>query len=246
VSHEIDPTHEELTRMLMDREHERERQSSGAVFASQAEPLPRTRLSPPPSPSATATQSPSPARSPAKDWSKVDPLKLSIDGLEKLFASVKAGDERAKAAFTQFMDCGGSLVWRQAGDLAKLAERSLLKTVFNASPTLCVSGSRKFQALRDELAVDNATPLEKLAIERVVLTTNFASAIDVFVALQGPEGLLSAKLAQTQQIAERRVNDALKALKTAREISRSAMAGPLRLFGSRPREAEAPLKVATA
>jgi hypothetical protein len=224
VSHPTDSAAEEFKKAILEAQREHQ-QKSRRPTASQG----------PPSPADVPVEPPA-APPPPVDWRHIDPQKLTLDELEKLFAAAHGGDADAAETFGKFMDDGGSALWRQAGDIAGVAEKALLTAVYRKSPTLCISGRRRIRELRAELASEHATPLEKLAIERVVLASTFAHAIDAFVAMQGPEGLLSAKLVQAQQHAERRVTAALKSLKTAREIGRPAIVGPVLLFGSRVRE----------
>lgn len=191
-------------------------------------------------PSEPPAAAPAPARHSSTDWSQIDLRKLSIDGVEQLFASAQAGDASAAAMFSKFLDEGGSAVWRQAGNLAAVAEKALMNAMFDGSVPLCISGRRKFQEMRAELTSSNASPLEKLANERVLLTAMYAFAIDAFVAMQGPAGITSPELGRAQQLAERRMTAAMKSVKIAREISRAPSAGPLVLFSRPPGEAQVP------
>ncbi|MBA3481084.1 MAG: hypothetical protein H0T51_04625 [Pirellulales bacterium] len=186
-----------------------------------------------------------PPADPPVDWSEAELGQLSLASLEKLIASAEAGDATAVAAFRQFLDKGGSAAWREVGDLADVAEKMLVAKVFTGAKAPALAARRRFQDLRTELAEDHATPLEKLAIDRVILASMFACAVDFLVAAEGPGGLTSEKRIQAQALAEKRVHAAMKSLQTAREISRAAVAGPLRLFGSRTRSTEPPLRAAT-
>jgi len=193
--------------------------------------------------SATPPQTPSPAPAPPTDWHGDDRSRFSLSELEKLVARAEAGDRGAIAAFQQFLDNDGSAAWREAGDLAAAAEKTLATKVYAGKKALALSVRRRFQELRKQLSEDNATPLEKLAIDRVILAFMFACAVDFVVASEGEEGLASEKRLKAQAHADKRVQAALKSLQTAREISRGAVAGPLRLWShSRPQSAaSAPL-----
>lgn len=199
---------------------------------------------PPYSPETSAEPSPEPAAPPV-DWSQVDLDQLSLASLEKLIAGAEAGDAQAIAAFQQFLEDGGSAAWREVGDLADVAEKMLVAKVFAGTKGPALAARRRFKELRTELAEDHATPLEKLAIDRVILASMFACAVDLLVAAEGSDGLTSAKRLQAQATAEKRVQAALKSLQTAREIGRAAIAGPLRLFGSGSRKTAAPPQAAT-
>jgi hypothetical protein len=233
-SHPFEPNHQGTLEMLKKAaQAQRDRSAEGALPTGS-----------PVGPSKPPMKPPTPGGPQAVDWSTIDPQELTLNGLEKLFASVQKGDAAAQAAFVNFLEVGGSAVWRQAGDLAGLAETALLTTLYSGSPTLSLSGRRKFQELRAELTSEDDTPLKKLAIERVVHTSMFVFVVDAFVAMQGLDGLLSARLAQAQHLAERRLNLALKSLKTAEEISRAAVAGRPSHADSKARETETALQTA--
>jgi hypothetical protein len=210
-----------------------------ALLLQACEELP-PQSAPPPSP-----EQPPPAADPQIDWSQVDLSQSTLNDLEALIASALTGDANAVKAFQAFLANGGSPAWREVGDLAVVAEKMLLTTMFSGKAAPALAARRRSQELRQALADDHATPLEKLAIDRVILASMFAAVIDSLVAADGMTGVISAKHIQAQHLAERRVQAALKSLQTAREISRAAVAGPLRLFGSRSRAAEPPARAAT-
>ena len=180
------------------------------------------------------------------DWSQIDIRSLSVRDAKKLFAEADAGGEAASKAFKEFMANGGSVAWREAGDLTGLAERALSIAIYRDQKALHEASHRNFEELRAALAGDDAAPIEKLAIDRVVMASKFAYAIDMFIGVCGREAITSAKLVQAQLIAERRVNVALKSLKTAREYCRAANSGSLKLFGSKVLGAEASQAAASA
>lgn len=163
-----------------------------------------------------------------------------------MIAAAESGDEHAVTAFQHFLASSGTAAWREIGDLAGVAEKTLLATVFGSKKGPAFSARRRFQELRQQLSDDHATPLEKLAIDRVLLASLFAAAIDILIAAEGLNGLTSPKRAQAQVFAEKRVQAALKSLEIARAISRAAVAGPLRLFGTRSRSAEPPARRAAS
>jgi hypothetical protein len=171
---------------------------------------------------------------------------LTIGELEKLIASAEGGDPAALAAFQQFLANDGSAAWREVGDLADVAEKTLSTKLFNGLKGPALSARRRFQELRQQLADDHATPLEKLTIDRVILASTFACAVDCLVAAEGAAGLTSERRIKAQQQAEKRVQTALRALQTAREISRGAANRPLRIFGHyRPQASGTPPLSAT-
>jgi hypothetical protein len=172
-----------------------------------------------------------PTARPAIDWSQTKLDALTISKLEMLITSAEAGDPAALAAFEQFLANDGSAAWREIGDLADVAEKALISKLFGGQKGPALSARRRFQQLRQQLTADHATPLEKLAIDRVILASTFACAVDCLVAAEGAAGLTSEKRIKAQQQAEKRVQTALRSLQTAREISRAASNRPLRLFG---------------
>lgn len=179
-----------------------------------------------------------PEEAASDDWYPAALEELTVENLEKLIARAEAGNARAIAALVEFQRMGGSPSWRALGDLADVAEKMLAMMIYpgRKGPPLAVR--RRFQDLREELAADHATPLEKLALDRVILASMFANAVDYLVAAEGPDGLSSEKRIRAQAAAEKRFQAAMKSLKTAREICRTAVAGPIGVFGSRPRSVQ--------
>ncbi|MBA3485472.1 MAG: hypothetical protein H0T51_27065, partial [Pirellulales bacterium] len=173
----------------------------------------------------------------ARDWSAADLTKLSLPELETLISCAQRGDPAAVKAFNQFFDGDGNAAWREVGDLADAAMKMLATRAYRGKKAPPLSARRHFQKLRKQLAEDNATPLEKLAIDRVILASMFGAAVDLLVAQGGTETLTSEKCLKAQALAAKRVQVAYKTLQTARAISRAAVAGPLRLFGSRSQAA---------
>lgn len=161
------------------------------------------------------------------------PVESELDRLEKLIAQAERGDATALAAVTKFFAEGGNVAWREAGNLADVAEKLLATTLFPDSKgrSLCVG--RYVRELRDKLVDNDVSPLEKLAIDRVSLAWTFACAVDALVAGSG-SGMASTALVRAQEAAEKRFQGALKSLQLAREICRGAAGRPLRIFGSRP------------
>ncbi|MBA3480787.1 MAG: hypothetical protein H0T51_03135 [Pirellulales bacterium] len=178
---------------------------------------------------------PAPPPEPARDWAATDLTQLSLGGIEALISDAHRGDPAAVKAFNQFFDGDGNAAWREVGDLADAAVKALGTRAYAGKKAPALSARRHFQALRKQLAEDNATPLEKLAFDRVILASMFGCAVDVLVAQGGTETLTSEKCLKAQALADKRFQIALKSLELARAISRAAVAGPLRLFGSQSR-----------
>ena len=178
---------------------------------------------------------PAPPPEPTRDWSATDLTKLSLPELETLITCAQGGDPAAVKAFNEFFDGDGNAAWREVGDLADAAVKALGTRAYAGRKAPAMSARRRFQELRKQLAEDNATPVEKLAIDRVILATMFGAAVDLLVAQGGTETFTSEKCLKAQALAEKRVQSALKSLELARAISRAAVAGPLRLFGSQSR-----------
>ena len=169
------------------------------------------------------------AESPAQSKRKA----LSFKKLDELMARAEKGNEKAIAEFQAFLDEDGNPAWRAMGDLANLAEKSLAKQLFAESRSAALSVSWKFNDLRRQLAEDNATPLEKLAADRVILASMFATAVDIVIANGGSAAMTSERAANAPLQAEKRVSEALRSLKLAREISRAAVASAVPAAGAK-------------
>ncbi|HMP07828.1 MAG TPA: hypothetical protein PJ982_15870, partial [Lacipirellulaceae bacterium] len=151
--------------------------------------------------------------------------------LEALVAQSRRGDAAASATVRQVFADAQNPIWQEAGNLVELAERMLAASIFPQAPAAALSVSRYGQHLRDELSDQGASPLERLAIARVVMAWNLAGALDLRAAAASA-GAPSAPLVKAQDAAERRFHKALASLQLAREISRSSAGRPFRSLSS--------------
>ena len=118
-------------------------------------------------------------------------VQSQLDRLEILIAKAVKGDAAAIAEVEEFFADGENRAWREAGNLADVAEKVLATVLFQGSRGRPRSVARYGRELREQLIDKDVSPLEKLAIERVVLAWNFACAVDVLVA-SSREGVASA------------------------------------------------------
>lgn len=84
-----------------------------------------------------------------------------------LVKKANGGDRKAQAALRRILDLHPQL-WERAGDLAAHAQLSLVNLVSKGEFFLGESLQRRLNQLRKDLEAPFASPLEKLAVERVV------------------------------------------------------------------------------
>lgn len=145
---------------------------------------------------------------------------LAPEALADLVRRVEAGDAPAMAALRQLFDDAPAL-WQQLGDLARHAEQGLIAHVGRESVVTAEALGRKLPALRHELGADEATPLERLLIDRLVLTWAQAHVADVDALRAGrlPPAQASFYLNQ-QNKANQRFLASVRTLATVRKLLR--------------------------
>jgi hypothetical protein len=95
------------------------------------------------------------------------------------------GDHRAQAWLRRVLDEYPQL-WEQAGDLALHAQLSLIRLISKGEWFLGEALKRRLEELRRDLEDPFSTPLEKLAVERVVAAwANLYYVEAVYLSVQG-------------------------------------------------------------
>jgi len=92
----------------------------------------------------------------------------TADGLAKLVATANAGDESALGRLRQILDSNPT-VWRAVGDLGEIAKTMLIAAISGNDNLLIESLRRQVAEMEQALLDPNASPVEKLAAERVVI-----------------------------------------------------------------------------
>ena len=139
-------------------------------------------------------------------------------GLPELVKQANAGDQAALAQLRQTLD-ENPQIWRAVGNLALHARMVLVDAIANGDQLLRDSLLRHADDMETGLAGPSSSPLERLAVQRIVacwLETQYA-------AVQGPEPtgntLRHAKFAlQIKESAEKRFHAAIKSLSLIRQM----------------------------
>jgi hypothetical protein len=128
------------------------------------------------------------------------------------------GDAGALPALHRLFASDGSL-WRQFGDLAVQAERSLIAAASGTNLLLAEALQRKLQELRSELEGPSPSPMEGLLASRAALCWLETHYLDALAAQSpGQAGKQATDLQRRRDAADRRYLGALKALATIRRL----------------------------
>jgi hypothetical protein len=157
----------------------------------------------------------------------LDGRRNTIERLGNLTERVEEGEEGAMPALRGFLDENPDLV-RRLGDVARAAENVLLGELTNNGehPITEVVMRRQLAAMREEIAGEDPSPLEKLLTERVVATWIEVQIFDSFCA----QNLRKAHTRQGDYLqrhldrAHRRHLSAIRTLAQVRKLMRPAVA----------------------
>jgi hypothetical protein len=143
--------------------------------------------------------------------------------LAQLLHRAEQGDLAALPALRAALDADERL-WRGYGDLAMQAIGSLIKLAAGTNVLLAESLLRKVQTLKEELAGESPSALDKLLAERVAATwlqTNYYDGLMVQAAKA--DEARSRMLQRQQDAAHRRHLAALKTLAVVRRLLKPAV-----------------------
>ena len=130
------------------------------------------------------------------------------------------GDASVRPELKKLLDEMPDLVRCIGGDLAKLAETSLIGAIAGKNIAQSESLSRKMESLRNELAGAHPTPIERLLVERVAICWLHVYHADCKYATPGNVPLNLGDYYQRQQDrAHRRYLQAIKMLATVRRLA---------------------------
>lgn len=141
-----------------------------------------------------------------------------FDGLQALLERARRGDREVLPQLRQVLETHPE-VWRRCGDVAAATEQAWIALAAGTDLLVAESIALQLADLRRKLAGPEATPIERLAIDRVAITwlqclyaeSAVAQAIDV-----PPK--VAAYVMDRQDRAQRRHLDALHALATLRRL----------------------------
>lgn len=181
----------------------------------------------PQAPAAACSDKPAEERKPVE---APDP----ITRLQELVALAKYGDTAALESIRQELD-GNPALWQAVGDLAALSEALLISVVANGNALVAESMEREIERLKSELAEGTTTtPLERLAIQRIVACWLHTQYTDRATLAADVAGSKIAAWGKRQEAAERRFQSAIKSLELARRLvprrglAKATAVGPIR------------------
>src|SRR5262245_2059888 len=138
--------------------------------------------------------------------------------LARLLKRAERGDCDALAELRQALDADARL-WRDYGDLALQAEAALIRLVAGANLLLAEALQRKLHAMKNELATESASPLERLLVQRVTTSWVQVSYFDALMTQSsGSSEARTRMLLRQQDAAHRRHLAAVKMLATVRKL----------------------------
>jgi hypothetical protein len=140
------------------------------------------------------------------------------DELARLLKRAEQGDRSVLPDLHKALDANAE-IWQRYGDLAAQAEASLILLAAGPNLLLAESLQRKLRALKDELGGESPSPLDRLLVERVVMTWLQVNYFDGLLAQAKGASEAQAKLLQRMQdAAHRRHLAAVKTLATVRKL----------------------------
>jgi hypothetical protein len=143
--------------------------------------------------------------------------------LARLLHRAEQGDYSVLAKLRAALD-GDARLWAHYGDLAMQAIGSLIQLAAWPNLLLAESLLRKVQALKEELAGESPSALDKLLAERVAATWLQANYFDGLMAQAQAASEGRSRLLQAQQdAAHRRHLAALKTLAVVRKLLKPAV-----------------------
>jgi hypothetical protein len=138
--------------------------------------------------------------------------------LQQILQRAMEGDRRVLPELAKVLDDQPS-IWQTCGDLAAQAQASWINLAAGSDLLMAESLRRKQEAMRAELAGSDASPLEKLLVDRVVacwLQVNYADALSA--QAKGTSLVQDAALQKRQNLAQARYLAAVKALAQVRKL----------------------------
>jgi hypothetical protein len=143
-------------------------------------------------------------------------VKTIVDELLTLSERAKRGDPQAEAQVVLLLDENPELV-QEIGDLSGRAMQSLVIEATGDVLAIKLSVLRREAALRRGLVPENATMLEKLAADNVILAMEHQQYIDLQYASAAKRGGRLNAWVKLQETASKRVDRSLKSLAFVRQ-----------------------------
>jgi hypothetical protein len=144
------------------------------------------------------------------------------EAFDRLRHRANQGDARAREALSKYLDSHPEL-WSRLGNMARHAELALIEAASGGEWLTAEAIKREAARMRRDLAGPSPSPLELMAIERVVLTWEQLQHVEMgFVQAQQNLGWARYWL-QRQQQADRLHREAVKSLLLIRELLPTAL-----------------------
>jgi hypothetical protein len=151
---------------------------------------------------------------------------LTAEEQERLYAlleKAQKGDSSVVEELKVVLDRHPS-IWQRCGDLAGQALAAWMNLAAGENLLAKESLQRKVEAMRSELGGPAPSPLEKLLVERIVISWLQVGQADLAVAQARINNLdVHRLLLQRQGCAQRRLLQAIKELATLRKLTRPAL-----------------------
>jgi len=150
--------------------------------------------------------------------------------LRGLSEKAEAGDEEARKELRRLVRAASPEIIGRASDIAGRTEWMLIKTISAGEPLMEETLEARLALMREEIAGEDASPLEVLLTERVVSCWMLVELFDVLMAAQlwrGNEKSVSPSylkhMIRWQESATRRYLAAIKGLVQVRKLLRPSV-----------------------
>ena len=111
-------------------------------------------------------------------------LERKIDWLRMLSNKAEGGDKEARAELRRAVAKCSPEVIAESSDVARRAERMLVKTISAGEPLMQETLETRLDYMRNEIAGERPTPLERLLAERVVAGWLLVEVQEALIAAQ--------------------------------------------------------------
>lgn len=161
---------------------------------------------------------------------EIPPELPARDQLLELAERARAGDREVRPVVQELLDRCPE-IWQAVGDMAAQAEIAQIELAAQGDLLVAESLTRKLAELKGELGAESASPLERLLIERVVISWLQAVYADVMLARTPPGDPRRTDFLQKRK--DRAQNGHLAAIKQLATVRK--LLQPSRRGGYRPR-----------
>ena len=156
---------------------------------------------------------------------------------ERVRKRADAGDEHAREVLRKYLD-GHPEIAAVVGNMARCAESAVVEAVARGEWFASEALKRESARMRRELAGPTPTPLEAMAIERIILTWTQLQYVETqFIQVQKDLDLAKYWLKRQQQ-ADKIYREAVKSLLLVRALLPAAPAGPPAIVDAGPQAAK--------